>query len=245
MSKKVRTGLVASGSGTDANSVMAAYRAGQLLPECEIVGLLSTKADAGCLDKAAAHQIPTAVIERYGIFHDDKLDRNRKKTQKDFESEVSKWFWDNEIHLVFLLGCIHRMPTDCLAPHIGRIVAMLNIHPADPKAHGGQGMYGLEPHEHVLAEILDCLKRGQANLDADWFFTYPTVHRVTTGYDQGSLLMQVAVPIPKGIIIDAERNLAGAAQALQKVVLPVEHLMLPAAVNIAVRLILDGDEPIL
>jgi len=238
---KVRIGLVASGSGTDANAVMTAYRNGQLLPECEVVSLLATKAGAGCLDRATALNISMHIIERYGMFEPDDGSGACQKTQADFESQVSKWLWDNEIQLVFLLGCIHRMPTNCLVR--GELVEMFNIHPADPEAHGGEGMYGLAVHKHVLANLLDRISRGMADLEADQFFTYPVVHRVTANYDQGLSLMEVAVPIPASIIIRAQTDLASAAKELQQVVLPIEHLMLPAAVNIAARLILDQNEP--
>jgi len=39
--------LIASGGGTDANAVMAAYNAG-FISNCKIVGLFSTVAGAGC-----------------------------------------------------------------------------------------------------------------------------------------------------------------------------------------------------
>lgn len=239
MSEEIRTVLVASGSGTDANAVMTAYRKGQLLPQCEIVSLLSTKAGVGCPEKAVAHNIPSHVILRHGMFEPEDGGDARKKTQEDFESEVSQWLWDNEVQLVFLLGCIHRMPANCLACGSGRLVMMYNIHPADPLAHGGQGMYGLEPHKHVLAEILDWITRGQRR-EEDKFFTYPTVHRVTVGYDQGSALLAVAVPVPPSLIYEAQTDLEQAATKLQQVVLPHEHLMLPAAVNLACHQLMAG-----
>ncbi len=229
MQEKIKIGLVASGGGTDANSVMVAFRNGQLLSECDIVGLLSTKADAGCLEKAAAHDIPTRVIERHGR-------PVPGKGQADFEAEVSQWFLENEIQLVFLLGCIHRMPTNCwLKDHSARVV-MYNIHPALPREHGGKGMYGLKPHKHVLAEVIDRLDRGQAS-PGEHFFTFPTVHEVTSEYDQGGVLLQAAVPIPSLLIGQARTDLEAAAKKLQDIVLPIEHLMLPTAVNIAARLI--------
>jgi folate-dependent phosphoribosylglycinamide formyltransferase PurN len=54
--RKVKTVLIASGGGTDANAIMEAYRVG-FIPNIELVGLLSTKAGAGCLDKAKNNSI--------------------------------------------------------------------------------------------------------------------------------------------------------------------------------------------
>lgn len=162
--------------------------------------------------------------------------------QNDFEIAVSYWLAVNEIRLVFLLGCIHRMPADCIGKD-GRSIVMYNIHPADPLAHGGQGMYGLAPHRHVLAEILDQITREQKGIEEE-FFTWPTVHEVTAEYDQGSPLLTHAVRISTAIIEKAQelqragQPLDEAAKMLQALVLPCEHLLLPAAVNLACQRIL-------
>lgn len=56
MSEKIRLGLVASGSGTDANAIMEAYRKGRI-NRAEPVILISTKTGAGCIDKAKANGV--------------------------------------------------------------------------------------------------------------------------------------------------------------------------------------------
>ncbi len=118
---------------------------------------------------------------------------------------------------------------------------MYNIHPADPYRHGGDHMYGLAVHEHVLEEIRDRLYRGRQELSRPCY-TYPTVHEAVWEYDGGDLLLRQAVRIPPQLIHDYYYGLISlqeAAQALQKVVLPYEWLMLPAAVRMAARRILE------
>ncbi|MFA6322025.1 MAG: formyltransferase family protein [Candidatus Buchananbacteria bacterium] len=239
MKQTLNLGLVASGSGTDANSIMEAYCRQVLLPEVKLCCLLSTKPNAGCLDKAAAHGIMAETIVRHGLIVGAL--RERAKTQFDFEAEVKEWIARYCLDMIFLVGCIHTVPINNRGVS-GRPVAMFNIHPARTFEHGGLGMYGLPVHEHVLSEIVDRLRRHHARL-TDTFYTEPTVHRVIDGYDWGDALMSVKVPIPVDIIEEAQTDLTHAAERLQQVVLPFEWLMLPPAVNMAARLYLDNREP--
>lgn len=212
--RKVRVVLVASGSGTDANSVMA-----DPPPNGEIMALLSTVEGAGCLEKARAHGIECGTIARDG------------KAWEEFEREVTNWITSFKTEAVFLLGCIHLMP---LIPG----VLMWNIHPACPRKHGGRAMHGLEPHKHVLAEIVDEIKRGMAKA-TDRFFTHPTVHEANAKFDQGEWFLRGHIEVPRTCVeLAMNGQLEEAAKGLQKEVLPYEWLMLPAAVRMACRKIL-------
>ena len=61
MAKKVNTALIASGSGTDADSIMKAYAAG-FISNINLKSLVSTKSGASCPDKAEALGAPTDII---------------------------------------------------------------------------------------------------------------------------------------------------------------------------------------
>ena len=213
--EKVRVALVASCGGTDANSVMKAYKQDHLPANCEIVVLISTKEGAGCLEKAAALGIPSVVIPRKG------------RKLADFHEEITQYWRDQNIELVFSLGCVVILP---LMPG----VIIYNIHPAHPEYHGGRDMYGLAVHEHVLSTIVDKKRREWESEDHRWF-TYPTVHEVTEQPDHGRPLVQLCVEIPPDIIELATQpgQLTEAAERLQKLVLPFEWLILPAAVSVA------------
>ncbi len=115
---------------------------------------------------------------------------------------------------------------------------MYNIHPADTYAHGGQGMYGLQVHGHVLQTVLDLIRRGKKCLEKDRFSTYPTVHEVTPRLDDGQPLLRGTVEIPRPILKrlhEEEITLTQAATELREVVLPYEWQMLLVAVRMAAR----------
>lgn len=218
--EQVRLACIASGSGTDFESIAKAWKNGWL-PEIAEVYLISTKKGAGCLEKAAAlgikyRVVPTGHSIVAGNLEADLVDLGG-------------------VDLIFLVGCIARVPD------IG--IPMYNIHPADPRKHGGQGMYGLKVHLHVLDEINDLCERGMAN-PTDRFFTTPVVHEVTNKYDQGKELLRAQVEIPADLVQSwvagtHDGNDEDVAKELQQIVLPYEWMMLPCAVRMAAKKILN------
>jgi folate-dependent phosphoribosylglycinamide formyltransferase PurN len=214
--------LIASGSGTDADAIMKAWKAGWL-PEVNPPTLISTRRDVGCLEKAKALAVRSLII-----------DRRDHPSLDEFNQTLRETLLSDFTDLVFLVGCIVK-----IYPVSG--IAMYNIHPADPEKFGGQNMYGLRVHEYVLREVLDQLYRGRRTV-LDRFFTYPTVHEVDEEFDSGHHLFRQNVEIPKKLIGDlAGRRLSpeDGAGELQKAVLPYEWLMLPTAVKSAARRILE------
>lgn len=228
--ERVKLALVASGSGTDARAIMAAWQAGRI-PEVESIVLISTKADAGCLIKAKEQNVP-AIIVNYADFKRE----DNKQTEFAFNIRLRDTLLENNVNLVFLVGCIKRITT------FSSYYSIYNIHPADPVKHGGNEMYGLAVHMHVLDEIADFIYRGRAT-ETDRFFTYPTIHEVTGDeYDVGKILIQAAVEIPGEIIKDwrkSDKNSESVAKCLQQHVLPKEWVMLPLAVQLAARRIIE------
>ncbi len=219
---KINLALIASGSGTDANSIMAAWEAG-CIPEINPPILISTRKGAGCLEKARSHGVRSEVIdykEYSGLDH--------------FNAAVNRILKSTFTDLIFLVGCIHKV-----YPIEG--MDIYNIHPADPARHGGDKMYALAVHQHVLEEVKDLIYRAKKTV-LDNFYTYPTVHKATLDYDGGDMLLRQAVLIPGTIVKGFCEGLMDpkqAAKALQEVVLPYEWLMLPAAVRMAARRILQ------
>lgn len=214
--------LIASGSGTDAEAIMKAWKSGYL-PEVNPPTLISTKRDAGCIEKAETLGLRFLIIDRRDHSDLDGFNRTLRDTLlSDFTD------------LVFLVGCIVK-----IFPIPG--MDMYNIHPADPEKFGGQNMYGLRVHLYVLQEVMDQLYRGRKTVN-DRFFTFPTVHEVDEKFDSGHHHFRQAVEIPQKLISDlAGKRLSpeeGAGE-LQQVVLPYEWLMLPTAVKSAARRILE------
>jgi folate-dependent phosphoribosylglycinamide formyltransferase PurN len=224
---------VASGGGTDFESIAKAYVRKQLINdffEVKVVGLISTVVGAGCLGKAPVYGVSSTVVNR-GDF--EKL--------KDFKFEMAKWYHRINPDFIFLVGCKHFVP-------VHEVYPTFNIHPADKEKHGGFEMVGLVPHIHVLEEIIDRLKRKKACL-SDRFFTYPTIHEVPFSdvndtekeYDGGAEILRGQVEIPPKIIKDCYAKtitIEEAAEKLQQHVLPFEWQMLPTGVMMAARKIL-------
>ncbi len=218
---KINLALIASGSGTDANSIMEAWESG-CIPEINPPLLISTKKDAGCLGKAEGHGIRGYLVDYKQCGGSDH-----------FNAELNRVLTRTFTDLIFLVGCIHK-----IYPIAG--MDMYNIHPADPGKHGGDKMYGLDVHLHVLEEIKDLIYRGKKRW-SDPFYTYPTVHEANQDYDGGDMVLRQAVPIPSWIVEDygrGRKDPQSSAKDLQNVVLPYEWIMLPAAVRIAARRIL-------
>lgn len=226
---KLNLMLIASGSGTDANAIMAAWRNGQI-PEVGNIILVSTRAEAGCLQKAADHGVEAlTLVPPYSPMNPEEM--------LAYQAELTRIVKEHKVDFIFLVGCVVILP---LIPG----VPMYNIHPADTELHGGDHMYGLEPHLHVLAAIKDEIWRGKKKLSRDTFYTYPTVHIVTEAVDGGPALLRVPVEIPEEIIRWHGISKVGAAELLQKHVLPFEWEMLPKAVSLAAGEILSESRSI-
>jgi phosphoribosylglycinamide formyltransferase-1 len=218
----INGGIIASGSGTDANAVMNAYNIG-FIPELTDLRLICTKAGAGCLTKAENQKIHSVVIEC----------RN-KEEGPDFNRRLHRYIKENNIQLIILAGCVWEV-----YPIEG--VLMINIHPADTQKHGGRHMYGLKVHERVLSDIMDTIYRELKKPEDD-FETCVTIHEVGFPIDQGPIILKAYVKIPRDLIIGLQRgslNLKDASEKLQKHILEYEWILLPAGVRAAARKIMD------
>lgn len=91
---------------------------------------------------------------------------------------------------------------------------VFNQHPQDPRYFGGEGMYGLRPH---AARLIYAQMTGEHNPEV-----FPVVHRATKEFDKGPVVVYNSTRIPVEV---TSETLEFAAPALQKVVLPLEHLV--------------------
>ena len=203
-SSDIRIALFASGSGTDANAILDSQDKG-FINDGKVVLLVSTKEDVGCIDVGKRHGVDVAILPK-------------RKLKKDFSAEAKKVLLERGIELVFLVGCIHKIP---IIPDI----PMYNIHPADIEYHGGKGMYGMKVHQSVLDKIKTEMEDDIESGINRWF-TWITVHEVDDKYHHGEPFMRLAVEVyPES---DDEF-------ILQKRVLQYEWMILPTAVNAAIR----------
>lgn len=120
--------VAVSGRGSNLEALLRA-----LGPEApaRVVLVLSNRADAPALDRAAARGIACVTL------HD--------------HAASAEWLAALDRHAVDLLvlaGYLKLVPSEVITRYRGRII---NVHPALLPKFGGQGMYGRRVHEAVLA----------------------------------------------------------------------------------------------
>ena len=127
-----KVAILASGSGTNAERLIAAAQAA---PDVEVVLVASNRAKAGVLNRADRLGIPTWNFSR-----------------AELESgAVTARLLDLGVEFVALAGFLMKVPDGLVAAYSGR---MLNLHPALLPAFGGKGMYGQHVHDAVHAALL-------------------------------------------------------------------------------------------
>ena len=164
-----RIAVLVSGGGTNLQALIDAQQAGKLQGG-EIVAVLSSRAGAYALERAAKAGIPGYVVAR------KDFDSNQAMTLALVEKlkELS-------IDLVVLAGFLHILTGEMVAAYPN---AILNVHPALIPSFCGKGAYGLHVHEMALAYGVKV--------------TGATVHLVTEEPDGGPIVLQKAVAVREG-----------------------------------------------
>jgi phosphoribosylglycinamide formyltransferase-1 len=120
--------VAVSGRGTNLEALLHALGPGA---PARVVLVLSNRADAPALDRAAGRGIATVTLRDH--------------------ADGGEWLSALERHgadLLVLAGYLKLVPAEVIDRYRGRI---LNVHPALLPAFGGLGMYGRRVHEAVLA----------------------------------------------------------------------------------------------
>lgn len=157
--------VFASGRGSNFQAILNAINAG-LLP-AQVVVLISNKSDAGAMEIAHLHNIPTQHLSQKMFSSEEAL--------ADAILEVLE---KNHAEFIALSGYMKKIPTQVIRQYRNRII---NIHPALLPSFGGEGMYGHHVHEAVIAS-------GEKISGA-------TVHLVDEEYDRGPIVLQKTVAI--------------------------------------------------
>jgi formyltetrahydrofolate-dependent phosphoribosylglycinamide formyltransferase len=124
----MRIAVAVSGRGSNLEALLQALGPGA---EARVVLVLSNRADAGAISRAAAGGVPSVVLRT--------------------PADAAEWLDQlarHAVDLVVLAGYLKLVPAEVIERYRGRI---LNIHPALLPAFGGPGMYGRHVHEAVLA----------------------------------------------------------------------------------------------
>ena len=159
--------VLVSGGGTNLQALIDAQEKG-IIKSGKIRLVISSKAGAYALERAAKAGIPTAVCEK-------------KVLKEGFEAEILRLLEETEIDVIVLAGFMTILSADFVKRYPERII---NIHPSLIPSFCGAGFYGLKVHE--------------AALDYGVKVTGATAHFVNEIPDGGKIIMQKAVYIEDG-----------------------------------------------
>jgi phosphoribosylglycinamide formyltransferase-1 len=162
----VRVAVFASGGGSNLQALIDHFAHAS---EASISLVISDRADAGALRRAADAGVPAHHIE------------TRERGIDQVAEETLQVLADNNVELVALAGYLKLVPPAVTREYRDRII---NIHPALLPAFGGRGMYGMRVHEAVIRA--GCRVSGV------------TVHHVDERYDEGAIIAQWPVPVLPG-----------------------------------------------
>jgi phosphoribosylglycinamide formyltransferase-1 len=126
---------------------------------------------------------------------------------KSFSSELKESLPENT-DLIILAGFLSILSKDFCESFQGQII---NIHPAILPKFGGKGMWG----NHVHAAVLEAKEKESG----------ATIHYVTSGIDEGEIILQKSFPIAENDTV------ATLAQKIHK----IEFEILPKAINLVLN----------
>lgn len=160
--------MLASGGGSNLQALIDHFNATDSTV-ARVALVVSDRADAGALERAARAGIAATVVAVRG------------READDVARELLALFDTHRIGLVVLAGYLKLIPAAVVRRYAGRIV---NVHPALLPAFGGPGMYGMRVHRAVI--------------EAGATESGPTVHLVDEEYDRGAVLARWPVPVLPG-----------------------------------------------
>ena len=162
---KINLGVLASGRGSNLQSIIDAAEKGELAAAVRVV--ISNNSKAYALERARNHNIPAI-----------HLSHKQFETSEEFDTALIGTLRKHEVELVVLAGYMKLISPKVCEAYRNRI---LNIHPALLPSFGGKGMYGIHVHEAVL--------ESGAKISG------LTVHIVDEQYDHGPIVLQKPVPV--------------------------------------------------
>ena len=164
-----RIAVLVSGGGTNLQALLDAQDAG-ILHSGRIALVVSSRADAYALERAAMHNVPRVVVEKQAC-----------ADQAEFEAKITAALDAQAIDLIVLAGFMSILSADFVSRWPERII---NVHPSLIPSFCGKGFYGLRVHEAALAYGVKV--------------TGATVHFVNEIPDGGRINLQRAVDVEPG-----------------------------------------------
>lgn len=158
-----RVAVLVSGGGRSLENLVDVIAAGKL--DATVGLVLSDRPGVGALERAARHELPSAVLRR-----------KEHASLDEFSAAVFAAVEEHGCEFVVMAGFLSlvRIPERW----VGRVI---NIHPSLLPAFGGKGYYGDRVHAAVLEKGV--------------WFSGCTVHFVDNEYDSGPIILQRAVEV--------------------------------------------------
>lgn len=161
--KTIRLAVLLSGGGTTLQNLIDRIADGTLPATVAVV--IASRSDAGGIERARKHGIPSALIARTDYADVDRFNDALHATLDDYP-----------VDLIVLCGFLS--PFQLRGRYMRRV---MNIHPALIPAFSGKGFYGMKVHRAVVesgVKITGC-----------------TVHFADDEYDHGPIILQGAVEV--------------------------------------------------
>lgn len=130
---RIRVAVLASGSGTDLQSIIDASERGEI--DADVVVVISNNPGAYALERAKRHDIDAHCVDHRGL------------SRRDHEDRIAEIIDSYDVDLIVLAGYLRMLTPHFIEKYRGKII---NIHPALLPLFGGPGMHGLKVHEAVL-----------------------------------------------------------------------------------------------
>lgn len=125
MTEKIKVGVLASGRGTDLQSIIDASESGRI--DADVVVVISDNRDAFALERARRHNISAYFVDPKG------------KSREELDGEIDKILRKHEVDLVVGAGYMRILSSWFVKRWYGKLI---NIHPAllpSFKGTDGQG----------------------------------------------------------------------------------------------------------
>lgn len=190
--------VLSSSRGTTFGAVLERIRDGSLKAQC--LGLITDRADRGCIDKARSANIPVVIVHKNPDESREEYDKRLHTALQEFSSTTNQPITNNQQLVLACMGWMWIFSPWFINQWKGRI---LNVHPALLPKHGGAGMYGHHVHEAVL--------------DAKETESGATIHVMDEGVDTGKILLQKTCAVTQD---DTAESLAKKVQDIEKEIYP-------------------------
>ena len=193
----MKIAVFVSGGGTNLQAIIDKIASGEIT-NVEISEVIASNESAFAIERAKKAGIHAKVISKKVL------------GAEAYDDATLTELNSLGVELVVLAGFLSMLGPKTVAAYANRII---NIHPALIPSFCGQGMYGIRPHEAVLAKGVKV--------------SGATVHFVNEHYDEGPIILQKAVDV---LPDDTPETLQ------KRIMKECEQVILPQAI----QLIADG-----